>query len=222
MTILKQLSDYCDCIDKIEETDVEELINLISVYTCWTSKPCETFLMGSRKEVVTLPNCLDDCGVYTFEPFYHPYSVESFTFTLVEQNGTTETATPVTDYIYTIDDVFRLNLGLDKCGCKPNCGCESTFKLVVEYEAGYEELPDCLLPVFCEALKWIAEKNDCGCGCEPCEEDPITREPLVDGTTLGGQLQIYMLEMLTNQYKRQLSLISLCDRGHNTLWGFVV
>lgn len=221
-TILKQLTDYCDCIDKIEETDVEELIDLISMYTCWTSKPCENFLMGSRREIVTLPNCLNDCGVYTFIPFYHPYSVESFTFSLVEQNGTTETITPVTDFIYTVDEEFRLNLELPKCKCRPQCGCDSTFKLVAEYNAGYEEIPDCLLPVFCEALTWVVDKNKCDCECEPCEQDPITREPLIDGTTIDGQMRAFFVETLANQYKRQLSLISLCDKGHNIMWGFVV
>lgn len=223
MTILEQLKTYCDCIDGIEEADVEELIDLISVYTCWTSKPCETFLMGSRKEVVTLPRCMDDCDVFTFEPFYYPFSEESFSFTLIEQNGTTETATPITDFAYSaVDEAFRLKLGLPECKCKPVCGCESTYKLLVTYDAGYEELPECLIPVFCAGLQWIKEKNACECECIPCEDDPITREPLVDGTTLKGQLQMYFLEMLTNQYKRQLSLISLCNNRHRTLWGFVV
>lgn len=223
MTIYEQLSTYCDCLDEVSESDIEELIDLISVYTCWTSKPCETFLMGSRKEVIDLPSCMDDCSVFTFKPFYYPYSVESFSFTLIEQDGTTEVATPVTDYIYSsVDEAFRLDLDLPECKCTPKCGCEKTYKLLVEYEAGYEEIPECLLPVFCAALQWIKEKNTCDCECEPCEEDPITREPLVDGTTIEGQLQIYFLEMLTKQYKRQISLISLCNTRNNTLWGFVV
>lgn len=221
MTIFEQLTNYCDCIDKIDETDVEELVNLISMYTCWTAKPCETFLMESRKEVVTLPPCKDDCGVYIFTPFYYPYSEDSFSFTLIEQNGITETATAITDFYYSsVDENFRLDLPLPDCTCSPNCGCESTYKLLVTYDAGYEELPECLIPVFCSALEWIKEKNTCDCECEPCQ---ITgAEGIIDGSKLEGTLKAYFLEMLTNQYKRQLSLISLCDRTRYTLWGFVV
>lgn len=221
MTIYEQLKAYCDCVDKVETSDIDELIDLISMYTCWTQKPCETFLMAERKEVITLPNCMDDCGVYIYTPFYQPFSEESFTFTLVEQNGITETATSITDYAYSaVDEAFRLNLGLPDCKCQPKCGCESTYKLLVTYEAGYEELPDCLIAVFCEALKHIVEKNDCDCNCEPCERD--TETGVIDGTTLNGTLQVYFLDTLTEQYKRQLSLISLCGRRNPPLWGFVV
>lgn len=222
MGIYEQLKEYCNCIE-VEETDVDELINLISVYTCWTSKPCETFLMGERREVVELPNCLEDCSVFKFEPFYVPFDADSFTFTLIEQDGINETAIPITELAYSsVDNNFRLKLPLSKCECKPKCGCEPEYKLLVDYMAGYELIPECLLPVFCEALEWIKEKNTCDCSeCQPC--DPATNDVqgVINYASLTGRLQDYFLQILTAQYRKQLSLISLCtNRKH--LWGVVV
>lgn len=219
--VFEQLKDKCNCID-VDEASVNELINLISVYTCWANEPCETFLMSTRREVIDLPNCQSGCDVFSFVPFYHPFVTESFVFKLVEQNGITETVTEITDYAYSeVDQAFRLELALPDCKCSPQCGCASTFKLLVTYDAGYEEIPDCLIPVFCEALQWILQKNECNCeNCEPCDsDDDVT---IIDTGTLTGQLQAFWLETLTNQYRRQLGLISLCSRNVSRIWGFVV
>lgn len=222
VTPLEQLAEYCNCVD-VEEKDVNELISLISTYTCWTQKPCETFLQMERKEVIDLPDCVCDCDVFTFEPFYRPFEVDSFTFTLVEQNGIQDLSSPITDYIYSeADENFRLILGLPNCGCRPHCGCESKYKLVVTYIAGYESIPECLLPVFCDALQWIREKNKCDCEqCAECTTEYTKREPYIDYTSLEGHLQDHFLRILTVQYFRNLSLISLCNVTRH-LWGVVV
>lgn len=217
MTVLEQLTDYCDCVD-VKEKDVNELINLISLFTGWTKKPCDTFLTSERQEIVDVPRCLDKCQVFTFEPYYKPFDPDTFTFTLVERNGMEETATQM-DYSYSmIDEKFRIEL--PDCKCSPICGCTPEHKLVVEYAAGYDELPECLLPVFCEALDWIREKNNCDCSqCQECDTD--NEEGVIDYTKLTGRLQDYFLDVLTMQYRRQLSLIALC--GHvSAVWGFVV
>lgn len=221
--VFEQLKEKCNCID-VKDSDVDELINLISVFTCWTQKPCETLLTGERKEVVDLPSCICDCDTFIFEPFYRPFDPESFTFTMIEQNGATETVTTITDYTYSIvDENFRIELPLPDCKCKPKCGCESTYKLLVTYIAGYDEIPDCLLPLFCEGLQWIEEKNKCDCtDCQPCDQN-YREDGRIDYSTLTGTLQDYFLQMLTKQYIRQLSLISLCDNARSmALWSVVV
>lgn len=226
MTIYEQLNEYCDCLkDEFSNRDVDELINLISSYTCWAQNPCDTFLQSERRQVEELPNCTKDCDVYEFTPFFAPFDKDSFTFTLIEQNGIQETATPITDYVYSeVDGNFRLELPLPACNCKPNCGCESKFKLLVTYIAGYELIPECLLPLFCEALQWIAEKNKCDCECEKCEPcDQTYREQRqIDYTRLTGRLHEHFLTVLTAQYFRQLALISLCQKYKGQLWGVVV
>jgi hypothetical protein len=223
LTPLEQLTEYCDCTD-VEERDVNELISLISTYTCWAQKPCETFLLSERREVKDLPDCICDCDIFTFRPYFAPFEVDSFTFTLVEQNGINEIETPVTTYIYSeADEEFRMELPLPSCKCRPDpCGCKSKYKLVVTYVAGYENIPECLLPFFCESLQWIREKNKCDCEkCEGCEEQPLTKETMVDYTTITGQLQERIVAIMTRQYFNQLSLISLCRRVPD-LWGVVV
>lgn len=223
MTVLEQLTEYCDCVD-VKESDVNELISLISLKTCWASQSdkCGTFLTGERKEVIDLPNCVCDCDVFVFEPHYRPFDPDSFTFTVIEQEGITETATEITDYVYSaIDENFRMELPLPQCGCMPKCGCEKQYKLLVTYVAGYDEIPDCLLPVFCEALQWIKIKNTCDCKeCEPCNSDNQT-EGVIDYSTLTGRLQDYFLRELTVQYERQLDLISVCEFQHD-YWAVVV
>lgn len=223
LTPLEQLTEYCDCMKSVDERDVNELISLISTYTCWAQKPCETFLQSERKEVKELPNCAGECEIYEFEPFYAPYDKDSFTFTLVEQNGLQENITLISSYIYSeADEKFRLELPLPTCKCRPKCGCESKYKLLVTYAAGYENIPECLLPVFCEALQWIAKKNECDCeACQECD-NTYGKTSEIDYTTITGRLQEHFLNILSHQYINQLSLISLCQRYKGELWGVVV
>lgn len=225
MTVIEQLTSYCDCLDNVDERDIDELITLISVYTCWTGKVCDTFLSAERKEVIDLPDCVCECDVFTFEPFYVPFDKDSFTFTLIEQTGIEETATEITEYVYSeADENFRIALPLDNCQCQYVCGCKPNYKLLVTYTAGYELIPDCLLPIFCEALQWIKDKNTCECcnKCDPCEDSTERKYYEIDYTTLTGRMQDYFLNMLTVQYMRELSLISLCDRNRYKLWSVVV
>ena len=224
LTPFEQLTEYCNCQD-VEEKDVNELINLISTYTCWAQSPCETFLKGERKEVRNLPSCIkDDCFVYEFEPFFAPFDPDSFEFILIEQNGITETSVSLSSFTYSeVDGNFKLELPLPSCKCQPKCGCESKYKLLVKYIAGYEGIPECLLPLMCEALYWIAEKNKCDCeDCDACDPTKNTDEGVINYASLGGRLQEHFLNVLTRQYFNQLSLISLCQRYKGELWGVVV
>lgn len=204
-----------------------ELIGLISMATCWRTKPCDTFLLEERTEVIELEDCLTDCGVFTFNPFYTPFEKDSFTFTLIKQKGLEEESIPITDFVYSeVDDNFRLDLPLPSCDCVGQCvcGCKTGYKLLVNYNAGYEELPECLLPIFCEALYYINELNKCNCeNCPSCNEkyaDMISYS-LEDGASITDRLADFFVKVLANQFIRELSLISLC-RHHDDIWGFVV
>lgn len=227
MVIYEQLKDYCDC-EKVEEKDVDELIGLISMATCWREEPCDTFLNEERQEVIDLPDCMDDCDVFEFAPHYHPFDKDTFSFTLVETKGMDEKSYPITDFVYSeIDEVFRMQFDQIpncECGCDP-CGCETKYRLVVTYMAGYSEIPDCLLPIFCEALHWVEEKNNCDCeDCQPCKERDYLQaqeRDLAYGVSLTDRLADFFLKFLTHQYIRELSLISLCE-SNDYLKGFIV
>ena len=232
MTVYEQLAEYCDCLTAIvEDGDItslgeramDELIALVSSYTCWMQRPCETFLQSDRREVIDLKDCLDDCAIFEFEPFYTPFVRESFVFNLIEQNGITETSTPISTFIYSeADEKFRMELPLPSCKCrKPQCGCASTYKLVVDYVAGYEEIPECLLPFFCEALQMVLDRNKCDCEeCQECDR-PLSSRNEFDYTKLEDRLKEQVLDVLTAQYFRGLSMISLCKQ-RNYMWSVVV
>lgn len=224
-TILEQLQANCGCVE-FDENDVNELITLVSMITGWMSKPCEDFLVGDRREVIELPSCLD-CPM-EFKPFYHPYDPESFSFTLVKIDGITETSTPVTDYSYsTIDELFRIDPGLPSCKCADvNCGCEPTYKLLVTYTAGYELLPECLLPVFCNLLDIIHARRSCDCSCDACDatyanadQQPVVKYKSGDVVTVF--LENDLGKILVEQYKNQLAMLNLYKMP-SIFWGEVV
>lgn len=222
MTIYQQLENYCDCV-KVVEDDVDELISLISMATCWTQKPCETFLVSERKEVVELPNCTD-CDIISFTPFYYPFVEESVAFTVVKSVGIEETYIPVTDFIWSeADETFKLDVPLPDCKCQPcTCGCEPTYKLIATYDAGYEELPECLLPIFCEALRYVHELRTCDCEkCSACGADEIDTQDYSQSYDIKDRLKDFFVVTLTRQYVRKLSLIGLCDRTKE-YWAVVV
>lgn len=219
MTIIEQLTEYCNCIE-VNEKDVYELVNLISSYTGWMQDTCETFLLGERREVIELSNCKKGCEIFEFTPFYQPFDYDTFQFYLVEQNGIDEVVSELVDYRYSsVDENFKLDLPLPDCECSPACGCETKYKLLVTYEAGYELIPECLLPIFCDALEWIRKKNECCSDCQDCDTSYGNNQ--IDMDSLEGRLQEYFLSMLTRQYIRALSLIALNRRARH-LWGIVV
>lgn len=226
MTVYEQLKAYCDCFkdNEISDSDVDELIDLVSMATCWCLEPCETFLSSERTELIELPNCLDECDVLTFEPYFTPFEKDSFEFTLVEVQGIEETLIPITDYAYSeVSGVFRIDLPIGDCKCKPSCGCEAEYKLKVDYIAGYDEIPECLLPAFCEALQYVVERRKCDCEeCQECINYDEQTEVLVDNAaSITNQLKVYFVNLLSEQYKKQLALISLCNQYYS-IWGTVV
>lgn len=238
--LYQQLSQYCECVEKATDRDVEDMINVVSLATGWAQNPCETFLMSERREVVDLPSCMD-CP-YDFTPYYIPFDESSFTFTLIKRKGLTEERTELTGFLYTgFDDRdmkyeggFRVDTGLPQCNCScsDDCGCPTEYKLLVTYTAGYDTLPECLLPVFCNLLTVIAAKNSCdctNCGCNNGDtvtydaEGNVTAQEIQypSGDLVSVFLETDLAKMLVSQYKNQLGMISLLKYTHN-IWGGVV
>lgn len=238
--LFTQLTQFCGCVDEVTAKDVSDLIDVVSLATGWAQNPCETFEKSTRREVIDLPSCLD-CP-YDFTPYYTPFDTDSFTFTLIERKGLEETRTSLTNFLYTgfdegemkHDGAMRVDTGIPKCNCTcdNDCGCETEYKLLVTYDAGYETLPDCMLPVLCNLLEVIHAKNSCDCGgCDCSNGETVTRD--ADGNIITQEikyksgdvvsvfLETDLAKMLVEQYKNQLGIISLLKRNHN-IWGFVV
>lgn len=222
LNIVSQLQDYCDCLSDVTEDNVAELVNLISLATCWMRNPCETFLTSDRTEVIDLPSCMD-CPM-EYHPFYHPFDKDSFKFYLVTVDGIHETQEEITEVAYSPTlNGFRLK-PLPNCACSCDiCGCEPEYKLLVTYSAGYDAIPDCLLPVFCNVLEVIQAKNDCccdsDCGCDESKYEDNVEYASGDVVTVALETDIGRL--LVSQYKKQIGMISLC-KACSELWGFVV
>lgn len=225
--IWEKLAESCDCLNKAEQSDVDELIHLISMATCWVEQPCDTFLMGERKEVIDLDSCFDCCEIIKFAPFYTPFDETSFSFHLVKQKGIEEEIIPISEWNYSeVEGVFLIKPPLPNCNCLPQCECtcNPSYKLLVTYNAGYEELPDCLVPVFCEALQYVVERRTCDCTeCQECTnyDEERTEILIPNAATITNQLKAYFVTTLSNQYLKQLGLISLC-KNDGRLWGIVV
>lgn len=214
--IFAQLRDYCTCNDDVTENDVAEAIDLISVYTGWTNAFCETFLLSDRREVIELPNC-STC-VFVFEPYYYPFEEDSFTFKLVKQSGLEETETEL-DFVYSVTDGnFRVDLDMPCCNCS-TCTCNPTYKLVVTYQAGYEEIPECLLPVMCNLLQVIHAKNKCDCSDCGCDNEQNVTYASGDITSV--TLETDLASTIIEQYKRQIAMMSIRKPITQT-WGDVL
>ena len=225
MTIYEQLQNYCDCIELDDEhlrTYVDEVVNLISIATCWTEKPCDTFLFGERKEIVDLGEC-ENCPI-VFRPKYVPFDEASFTFTLVEREGTAESSTVLTDVTFSADgESFLIDPSLPSCDCKIKCGCGVTYYLIVTYDAGYEEIPECMLPVFCSLLGVIKNKERCDCeACQDCGDEDSSGVTYPSGDLMSASLDTYLGQMLNEQFKRQLGMLSVCTYDPRVIWGVTV
>lgn len=208
--IVSQITEYCDCQD-IEEKDVLEAINIVSMFTGWTYRCCETFLTSERKEVIPIARCMP-CGM-EYSPYYWPYDPESFSFTLIKQRGIVEESENVEAVYSEVDDNFKLSFPNDCCCGGKECGCPTKYKLMVTYLAGYDQIPDCLLPVFCEIVRIIHEKNLCcksSCACDGTVDDETTSDSLAD-----------FRQIIKEQYKRQLGMISL-HKEYPEVWGTVI
>lgn len=218
MTIYDQLKAYCACVEDLDEADVNEMVNVVSLMTGWQKNGCETFLYGARREVRDLPSCADCPLVFT--PYYHPFDETTFKFFLVKVDGLDETVTEITDFRYSpTDGVFRIDTGLPscKCSCHP-CGCPPSYRLIAEYEAGYDLLPECILPVFCHLLEVIKARRNCDCGDCGCDNEPKVK--YATGDVVSVALETDLGKMLVEQYKNQLASLVLFDVPE--LWGFVV
>ena len=220
-SIYEQLTEYCGCVD-VEEKYVEEMIHLVSMATGWGGEnPCDTFLENTRREVIDLEPCVD-CPI-EFKPYYRPFNPDSFSFKLIKIDGLTETATDLDFGYIESEGLFRVDTGLSDCDCRVICGCEPKYKLVVEYTAGYPELPDCLLPVFCNLVEVIHAKNSCDCeecGCETNygenDQQPIVKYKNGDVVTVF--LENDLGKMLVEQYKMQLGMLSIYEPP-SRIWG---
>lgn len=231
--IVEQLKDFCDCLpdkltgdDTLLERNISELIHLISLITCWTQEPCENFLNSARQEIIdvgSVDKCSCNGGIVEFTPYYAPFYADTFKVYIISQSGLETTKTEISSFAYDeIFDVLRIDVSdyvvSDKCTC-----CPPNYKLLIEYDAGYELIPDCLLQLFCDLLHVVYDKNNCDCSaCQACTNSDDVEIEYSEDDGVSPLLSVYLDTLIATAYKEQLGLMSLCGRGRNTFLGMVV
>lgn len=233
--IIEQLQDYCDCLDKymedeaVLEKNVNEMIHLISIMTCWAQKPCETFLKSERIEkfdIDYIKKCGCDNGIIEFELFYrHFIEKDSVKVNIVMRDGLKEEIIEIDqeDYYYSdLENILRVDIS--KYYEENRCSCKQLSKVIVTYDAGYEEIPFCLLQLFCDVLHVISMKNKCDCStCQACQNDYSEDDVEIDyyDKEIDRQIERYVKTLVNNSYQEQLKLISIC-RAETNMLGVII
>lgn len=222
--IYNQLEEYCDCLQDIDNDEfrknVNEVINIISYLTCWTQKPCDTFLRGERQEKFEIDN-IDLCGcargIKEYSLAFQPLYKDTIKLTLIINNGIDYEYIEIDDSYYSYNEYFKvLKVNLSEFVKNSKCRCKDILMLVVDYEAGYELIPDCLLQLFCDVLQNVNTKNECSCGhCSVCgiddTDDGTIIIPTKFNSTLNRTISNYIDDLVSGYYSNALSLISICN-----------
>lgn len=213
-TVYEQLYDYCDCIRKSDTRDykfdknIKLLIDLISTLTCWKGSPCETFLSSDREEVFdinAIQSCYCDNGLMIIDLDYPEVKEDTFTVILQKREGIKFENIELSENEYAYNPYEnKLYIDLSEHGTNCQCDCTKLHKVIVQYTAGFEEIPECLLPIFCEYLSHVIELNRCQCNCTTCQEDET------EESTEITDLEAYVKHSILVAYARQLETISRC------------
>lgn len=152
------------------------VLRLFSLVTCWTDSTTDLFLMQTRKQQTTVKqlcgcrrdccNCDDDQIVIPLE-FAPLYDDEGCMYVSgmisVVINGKVHRQEITPEYLYEHTDPYTNKLYImredfpdillwnNKCCCL----CRRNCTITLEYNAGYETLPEGLLPLICPLLTKI-------------------------------------------------------------------
>ena len=188
--------------------------------TCWKNSPCENFLSSDREEVMdvdVIKSCWCDGGLMIVPLYYREIKAETIQVFVQIRNGVKfeEIELSTDDFSFNQYE-NKLYIDLSEYDTESVCNCEKVHKLIVRYTAGFELLPNCLLPVFCDYLSYVIKMNQCDCNCNTCEDDTENTEPVEPDT-----IEEYIQRTLFIAYARQLETISLCG-NHKWFVGLVV
>lgn len=244
--IIEQLDNYCDCLPRgaydddkevteLFEKSVMQIINIISLLTCWTQNPCETFLNGERSETIDVEpfnKCCCNGGIVEFKPHYRPLVADSIKVTLIVYDGIHEDEIPIDNSAFSWNKRAEVvKVDLRNYINFSDCGCPKKYQLVFEYDAGYELIPECLLPVFCNLLAVVIKMNECCCDCACNENDTLDEESDIaipgveieysEGVT--ERLDKWLMKLVLDGFQQQIALISICEVSvARDIWGVIV
>lgn len=238
MQLVERLRQTCSCVncedDSVLQSYLSRFISILSRSLCWVDGQCGSFLKSLRREIIPVDG-LQFCGctaIMEVKPFYYKQlDYETLSITIQQRKGIKLINDTIDPDMYSIDLDGTLLIDLTKwlspcCKCVNPCECETTYKLILEYEAGYtsETLPECVLDAFCHLLNiFIAYNNKCG-SLDDCSNldnlavgavlkqksvDYIVREWVIDETDFNR----VSVKLLNKWYLNTISALSLCQRS---------
>lgn len=240
--VAKQIQKHCECFKDRSENELiimtKELIRLLSLSTCWSTEACETLLKGTRVERVDMPDITCNCcgNYFKFKPYFNA-NISDVKVTSVVREGLKTTEIELEqgeDFEFTMIEGYpEIIVDVSKYAKMRGCiSCDKRY-LKFEYQAGYDELPDCLFPEVCELLT-ILTANRLGCGsldecCAMTQADVgyKLKSKKIGELSWTWTKDIDSLEYAYNQLVvsnrfKALSLISLCglkqDKLEMNLW----
>jgi len=231
--IYNQLISNCPCLEDMPDyrNAIDYLINILSNATCWNQNQCESLVRSEREEIFTINrgdinyNCHScDMGILTFKPFYsYPFYGDTISAKIVRQSGLEETVEDVSlDDIHYSEYTGEIKIKLDEYFPRCQCKCERAL-IIISYEAGYERIPDCILPDICCVMTSLeAFRLNCGTLKECCDMKAPARNAKLKAKKIGeiNYTWIYddkpdtlslLQDMYTSMFIKNLSQLSLCD-----------
>lgn len=232
-----RLKERCHCFDCEDEATVqvyfEKFLKVLARLFCWVDGECDTILKSIRHEVIELDK-VEICGcqaLMEIKPFYFKgFDPSTLKVYIQRRQGMKREVFEILPDKYDwsfIDGTLLVSLTdylSPCCRCDDPCSCETTYKLILDYEAGYtsDTMPDCVLDVMCHFLNvFIAYQNKCG-SLDECANmdrlavgsvlsqksvDYIVRKWTIDDADMN---RIYV-RMINKWYLSTLASLSLCN-----------
>ncbi len=238
MKITQKLQDRCGCFDCDDgatmQRYMESFLRVLARLFCWTDGECDTILRAQRHEVIEVKD-FDICGcdaMVEIKPYYFKgFDPTTLKVYMHKRQGLNREEYEITPDKYNwsfVDGTILINVTDELspcCRCCDPCSCESEYKIILDYEAGYtsNNLPDCIFEAMCHFMSiFVAYQNQCGtldeCAnmdrlavgavLEQKSVDYIVRKWTVDKTSLDT---IYV-KLINTWALKTLSSLSLCKK----------
>lgn len=232
---------HCQCFNCDDGVLVQQymgtFLSVLARIFCWVDEDCATILKTQRREVLELGDYeICDCkAIFEFKPYYHKgFDPSTMKLYLHVRQGMDRDVIELDDSMYNwdwVDGTYLVDMSQyikPCCKCTRCCGCETTYKLVVTYEAGYtaETMPPCIIDALCHFMNvFVAYQNDCG-SLNDCMQmdrlavgsvlkrkqvDTIVRECEIDNESID---RVYM-KLIYKWAFHSLSMLSLCQIKHD-------
>ncbi len=245
--ILAAIKAECTCLtaddtDDVAKKYIAKALRIISVLTCWGDDECSTLLLSERRDVIKVD--VDYCKCFGCVVREQPFFNKNVTVTsakIIRVTNHVSSAPISTTDIYNADlGEFILNLDQDitfedgstenicrQCNC-----CEAEYQLVIDYTAGYTEIPHCIIDLVCRIIGFIKLSAN---GCETAQEICFIEDKVAFGSQVieksnsletvkfsvpDDKILNATIKLIQHYQILELDKISACRRAG--AWGVVV